>query len=126
MKAEELQIEQTRHHIVERLLTLKCPRCEAAFLDFNGCLALTCHRCRCGFCAFCLADCGTDAHAHVAACPHNVRGGGYGAPGDFVEAQRNRRQRMVADYLATLEAGLRDKVIQACEQDFRDLNVDTH
>ena len=60
MRAEDLQIEQMRCHIVDRILTLQCPRCNAAFLDFNGCFALTCHRCRCGFCAYCLADCGND------------------------------------------------------------------
>ena len=40
-------------------------------LPFNGCFALTCSRqgCGCGFCAYCLQDCGGDAHAHVNAYP---------------------------------------------------------
>jgi len=125
MAADELQVEHTRRHVVDRLLTLQCPRCGAAFLDFNGCFALTCHRCACGFCAYCLADCGGDAHAHVAACPH--RGGGesvFGQPGAFEAAQRRRRQRMVQEYLATLAERLRGRVVAACAQDFADLNLD--
>jgi hypothetical protein len=61
-----------RHHIVDKLLTLRCPRCNQAFVDFDACFALTCSRCRCGFCAWCLVDCGdSGAHRHVANCSLN-------------------------------------------------------
>jgi hypothetical protein len=50
----------------ENILTLKCPRCGAAFVDFEGCMALNCAVCGVGFCGWCLADCGRDAHEHVA------------------------------------------------------------
>ena len=45
-----------RAHVVEKILTLACPRCGQAFLDYNGCVALTCSRAGCGagFCGFCL------------------------------------------------------------------------
>ena len=123
MTADELQIVQMRHHVADRLLTLKCPRCEAAFLDFNGCFALTCHRCKCGFCAYCLADCGNDAHAHVAACPHNHAGGVFGQVANFEAAQRERRMRMVHEYLGTLPDGVRTRVVAACVHDFADLGI---
>eukprot|EP01047_Picozoa_sp_COSAG01_P082414 COSAG01_NODE_16820_length_1201_cov_1.062613_1_plen_53_part_10 len=44
------RIYDARKHIVEELLTLKCPReaCRQAFIDFTGCFALTCGRCGCG------------------------------------------------------------------------------
>jgi hypothetical protein len=59
------------YRIKNDVLSLKCPRCEAVFLDFEGCFALTCSRldCRAGFCAWCLKDCGRDAHSHVPLCP---------------------------------------------------------
>jgi hypothetical protein len=57
---------------VQEVLTDKCPRCEA---DYANCSALTCRRCGCGFCAWCLRDCGADAHEHVANCPLNVTPG---------------------------------------------------
>ena len=41
---------------ISQILTLKCPRCNRAFLDYNGCAALTCDACGCGFCAKCLKD----------------------------------------------------------------------
>merc|ERR1711939_937344 len=61
-----------KNHIVEKILTLACPRCKQAFVDFSGCMALTCSRagCGCGFCALCQEDCGNDAHAHLGrGCP---------------------------------------------------------
>ena len=125
MTAEELKIDEMRRHVVNRLLTLKCPRCGAAFLDFAGCFALTCHRCQCGFCAWCMADCGADAHQHVANCARNGAGGNvFGTQAGFVDAQRQRRQRMVTEYLATVDEGLRARVVAACAQDFADLGIE--
>lgn len=54
-----------RNRVVEEILTLHCPRCAQAFFDFEGCFALKCSKCPCNFCGWCLADCGTDSHAHV-------------------------------------------------------------
>jgi hypothetical protein len=74
MTSDQLQVEGARQHVVEQLLTLKCPRCEAAFLDFTGCFALACHFCDCRFCGYCLADSGVGAqgdkanHAHLTGC----------------------------------------------------------
>jgi len=66
------QVTPVRKLIIERVLTLHCPRCRAAFLEFDGCLALTCARpeCGCGFCGVCLQDCGGDAHGHIASCKY--------------------------------------------------------
>ena len=125
MTAEELKIDGMRRHVVDRLLTLKCPRCSAAFLDFTGCFALTCHRCHCGFCAWCLTDCGGDAHRHVAVCDENRKGGQvYGTAVAFANAQRQRRQRMVMEYLTDVEESLRVRVVAACAPDFADLGLD--
>jgi hypothetical protein len=96
------QVELARQHIVDELLTLHCPRCSAAFVDFSGCFALTCHRCSCGFCGWCLGDCGADAHAHVLACPHNAevgKGGYFGTQTAFQNAQTRCRQRNVTEYV---------------------------
>lgn len=51
-------------------LNVRCPVCDAVFVDFNGCCALTC-QCGRAFCAFCQADCREDAHQHVSSCPIN-------------------------------------------------------
>lgn len=67
------QITPVRNTIIEGVLTLHCPRCMTAFLDFDGCLALSCARagCGCGFCGVCLKDCGGDAHGHLGTCKYS-------------------------------------------------------
>ena len=55
-------------HIIETILTLRCPTCNLAFVDFDACALL---QCRCGvkFCGFCLRPNAT--HGHVAECREN-------------------------------------------------------
>eukprot|EP00808_Paulinella_micropora_P029989 g28326.t1 len=118
LSAEQRQVQQARLHIQEELLTLKCPRphCRRAFLDFDNCFALTCGSCGCGFCAWCLQDCGQDAHAHVARCNANAAPGRdvYSTVAMFEQAQRARRQRLVREYLRTLGSPqLQRKVLDA-------------
>ena len=57
---DERQAAQVRLSITETILVLRYPRCKAAFTDFDGCFALTCHRNdrRAGFCAWRLQDSG--------------------------------------------------------------------
>eukprot|EP00808_Paulinella_micropora_P031144 g19541.t1 len=116
LSAEQRQMQQARVYIQEDLLTLKCPRpnCRRAFLDFNGCFALTCGACGCGFCAWCLQDCGQDAHAHVVRCNANAapRRDVYFTLARFEQAQRARRERWVREYLRTLGSQER-KVLDA-------------
>jgi len=51
--------------IVNDILTLGCPDCKTSYFDFDGCLALSCPKCGCGFCALCNKDCDRNAHVHV-------------------------------------------------------------
>ncbi len=98
LEAEELRWH--RAQIDEDILTLTCPRegCHKAFLDFDGCYALTCPGCGCGFCAACLVDCGDDAHDHC----RRVHQGYFGTVEAFHVAQRARRLAAVAAYLHSL------------------------
>ena len=59
------RVRRLRDVIVDRDLTLHCPRCSTAFVDFVDCLALHCKdACGAAFCGLCLADCGDNAHSH--------------------------------------------------------------
>jgi hypothetical protein len=114
-----------QRHIVEDLLTLKCPSCRAAFLDFTGCFLLSCHRCKCQFCGWCLAA--NQDHHHVAGCTHNATPDHsvYATPQQFERAQVARREREVGRYLQSIDdARVRDKVLAGCAQSFADLGVD--
>ena len=124
---EQRQVEQARLHIQEQILNLACPRCSAVFVDFDDCFALSCNRClpQCGFCAWCLQDCGADAHRHVARCPYNLAPGKnvYGTKELFAEAVRVRRVRLVTEYLHSLPDAVKRNVIRRCERDFSELGL---
>mmetsp|Transcript_75679 Transcript_75679/g.204365 ORF Transcript_75679/g.204365 Transcript_75679/m.204365 type:complete len:99 (+) Transcript_75679:595-891(+) len=88
---------------------LRCPRCSAAFVDFDGCLALTCYRCRGAFCGLCLMDCGADAHQHVQSC--NSHHGYFMTALDWEAFQKKRRLKALKAYLDTdVPQNLREKV----------------
>jgi len=68
----QVQIQKSKadlHH----LSTTRCPRCSTPFVRISGCDAMKCN-CGCGFCFKCLADCGSDAHAHAGSCNGNQIG----------------------------------------------------
>jgi hypothetical protein len=117
-EAAEDSVARARSHIIDSILTLKCPRCDKAFFAyFDGCFALYCcdaqgNGCRAAFCGYCLKECDKQSvHKHVAKCEHNTaaRRDVWGKRADFDAAQRRRQQRLVVKYLDTLPAALRSK-----------------
>ena len=119
-------------HILEKIITLACPRCGQAFIDFNGCMALTCSRvgCGCGFCALCQEDCGGDAHPHVGGgCPlaesiglkpreFHIR------EADYAKAMTRAKVIKLHEYLDTLTEARKQHALQDCEREIRDLGLD--
>eukprot|EP00668_Euglena_longa_P034724 GGOE01044581.1.p1 GENE.GGOE01044581.1~~GGOE01044581.1.p1 ORF type:complete len:834 (+),score=202.73 GGOE01044581.1:363-2504(+) len=122
---QQRRVRQARQHIAENVLNLRCPRCHQVFVDFNGCCALSCSRCPCGFCAWCGQDCGTDAHEHVPQCVEKPDGVNCMFPdvGVWDEHQRQRRQRQVQAYLDTLEVETKQAVVQELRQDLANLQL---
>lgn len=111
------QILTARQHIENHILQLGCPRCQQAFVDFNGCWALTCTRCSCGFCGWCLQDCGHDAHTHVRQpCPQAEAvpdpifpPGGFAA---FEAHHTRRRAQQLQQFLANTSIEVRQGVLR--------------
>lgn len=122
MSADAQALHRARSHIVDRILTPACPACGLAFIDFDGCCALTCGGCRRGFCAYCLADCGRDAHDHVARCAFGV---GTFAEWDVYErCRRNFRTSKVVEYMQThVEERLHEQLLAACHHELADLGL---
>eukprot|EP01041_Mallomonas_annulata_P002547 gene2547-4973_t len=124
----ERQAALLRLKIIEEILILRCPRCKVAFADFDGCFALTCSvPCRAGFCAWCLTDCGTDAHGHVAQCPHRPATvhGYFGTKEQFEEHHRNRRRKKVMDCIAKeTSVEVQRYVKDMLRKDLRDLGIE--
>jgi hypothetical protein len=97
------------------------PKCDLVFVDFNGCFALTCHSCSAGFCAWCLAHCGTDAHAHVAHCPKSLAPGNVFSTLDkFYEAHRERQSKQIMDLLRGVSSVVAQRVVSQLRVQLRD------
>lgn len=62
----EREAADIRESILNDILTLKCPHCDRAFLDFQGCFALVCI-CKGNFCAWCLSPADSSRAAHICA-----------------------------------------------------------
>jgi serine/threonine protein kinase len=138
--AKKREIHQARAHIIDNILLCvggdsskppthkdhygpwaldPCPRCNVGFTDFTGCFAVTCQECGCGFCGWCLADCGDDAHPHVLRCPHNKKRGGYwGTVEQYNQAKNgritaklhsylNRKSQIAREVVTSISVGLR-------------------
>ena len=107
MEQQQRLVIQARRHIEEEILQTRCPRagCRQAFYDFDGCFAVKCCRCPCAFCAWCLADCGEDAHAHVAVCPEKPAGADelFGTNQQYIEAWSRRTRPRLSAFLNTLD-----------------------
>ena len=104
--SEDQRIVHHRRKEIEELVLLRCPRCQQAFADFDGCLALTCAngRCRAGFCGLCLKDCGADAHNHVKQCGLNPTRGEFFLPeGRWRAVVRTEVQKKLRRYWEDLE-----------------------
>lgn len=116
-----------RLHIVDTILTLHCPHvnCNVAFLDWDGCFAVTCNACNSSFCGWCLTDQGRDAHPHVKACPQSLQPGGYfGTQEQFNQVHRQRRTNEIQSYLASIhDVQLRNEVSKAIMKDLQDLGI---
>ena len=122
-KTREGKIRIHVDHVIDNILTLKCPRCKKAFVDFSGCFALKCYQneqdknqCSCQFCAYCLKDCGSDAHSHVRdECPFSLNPGNYfGKEEDFLTAQYLRKNRELRKYLVQdISPDILPKVLEA-------------
>ncbi|DBA03693.1 TPA: hypothetical protein N0F65_004110 [Lagenidium giganteum] len=127
MRLDE-RVHGLRQHIVEELLHSKCPHCRALFVDYNACDALHCasdqnaaYGCKRSFCAICLqpfAD--SDAtHTHVRSA-HGIYFGG----NRFQEASRDRKTRLVRDFLATIgDQNVLRCVREAIRLDLRDIGI---
>ena len=122
----KMPVNHIRLKIVDEILTLRCPRCRQAFLDFDGCFALRCSVCPCAFCGWCLKDCGTDAHPHVRMCDGRPPGHAesyFGTQAEFVNAQKKNRERQVRNFLSTLKREDAANALQSCKADLDDLGI---
>jgi len=114
---------------VEEMMALQCPKCRGVFAQFDGCAALKCGYEGCGanFCAFCLADCGADAHPHVRTCRLNPKQNEYFvSEAAWQRVIRGERERKLLEYWGTLEREVKDALAAdaSIRQIIRDLRLE--
>ena len=120
---EERDAELMRLDIVENILTLRCPRCKTAFIDYTGCIALTCGKCHAGFCAVCLKDCGNDAHGHIGTCSENKSNNIYLRETEFKEIHRKKRETLINNKIRGLTQKTKDFLLKKLRKDLDDLGI---
>jgi hypothetical protein len=109
-------------HIRERILTLRCPRCDAAFEAFDGCFSVNCG-CGQSFCGWCFQSF-PDAHAHVLGCPHNPNRGTYhGNAAQFRASNNQRHVRQIREYLNARPDAVRSATVGALQQQLTELGI---
>ncbi|XP_037047411.1 uncharacterized protein LOC119082138 isoform X2 [Bradysia coprophila] len=111
--------------IQETVLNLSCPKCNTAFYEFDGCVAVTCSTCKAGFCGLCLANCGSDAHSHVRSCPKNPGTDYYVSQRDLQAVHLDMRNRKLRDYLSQhrLNSTVHRQIIEKIRPDLIDLKM---
>jgi len=107
--ALERDLRRFKNHIIENIMTDKCPTCSTALsldgFDFNMCMALRCDSCPRGSacCGWCFAACGSDSHEHVKACPQNPMPNKnyFTTRARYFEVQRERKGQRIEAYTAS-------------------------
>jgi len=120
---DERKSERIRLDIIENILTLRCPRCKCAFIDYTGCAALTCSNCKASFCALCLKDCGTNAHSHVLNCPENKHKDLFIPEKEFNRHHSIRREQLINEKIKDQSNKTKRLLSQRMEKDFGDLGI---
>lgn len=109
--------------IVDDVLNLRCPKCNAVFYDFSGCFAVSCE-CRESFCGWCLKGCGHDAHAHVANCPENPQPGKvFGKIEDFMRHHDRRRERRINRIIGAENVNVQQLLRNLLQKDIEGMNI---
>ena len=108
--------------IREDILTFRCPRCKAPFFDFFGSFAITC-TCGCGFCGWCLQDCGKDSTEHVRVKCLEMKGRMFASDEDFLAHQRQKQTSAINLIFQEQIPEVRVILHGLIDKDLNDLNI---
>ena len=109
------------------ILNLRCPHCKAVYVDFTGCMAIQCERCKGNFCAYChqKTESSRGAHEHVRQCLMNdTDDGSYYATAEQIhDAQKRYRTREIKRFLKKYKKNLQNAIVIELEKDLMDLEI---
>jgi len=115
-------------HIAEQILTNRCPSCRTAFLDFDGCCAVTCSTCNNHFCGFCLSAQRNSsiAHEHVRQCALNKNKGYFASATELDVVYKEQRIRSLRQYFSSSvpKGYLKRRLVVKVRKTLADVGID--
>ena len=117
MDSFEAEVAAAVRNVADDILTMKCPNCDAAWIDFDGCFALKCRHCGRAFCGWCLHDCGHDAHQHVKGCSESMgmKDEYFGTQEQFEKVMNKRKKRLLEAYLEKMAGSAGSQERKVCK-----------
>ena len=123
------ELQKNRQYVVDNILTLRCPKCNQAYHDFEGCLSLQCSKCKCYFCAKChhrSADSRT-SHNHVATCAVGGKlrhGSFFASKNEIFNFQNHMRSHKLKQFLTRRSDKF--ELLHVLGKDLTDLKLNPH
>lgn len=110
--AEGLILKGYIDHISNKILSMRCPECGQVYVDFDGCCALSCSRCKCNFCAWCMegAKTSSENHEHIRNCKFNTGSGYFGKKEDVEKNMKRLKLEKFTKYWFLIDKENRAKI----------------
>jgi hypothetical protein len=119
--------QKSAKYIIDDILTLRCPveTCKQAFVDFDGCLILTCSRCKTKICGRCFKNCGKKGHSHITSgeCTMDSNRLLFASAEYIANVQRVYKINKLNEYLSTLNPEIKKEALELCGNELRDLKL---
>jgi len=110
-------------HIIENILTLKCPNCETAFHKFDGCLSVKCQKCDKDFCGTGCGYYSKDAHQHIRNGCKYTSGYLYIDQNDIKQIQNKIKGEKINTYLNQFDSELRGSICLELEKHIQESTI---
>ena len=120
-------LSRIREHVVDDILTLRCPNpsCRMAFVDFTGCMALQCPRCKAGICGKCFKRFGKNAHPHIqrGECTVDSKREFFGDATYIKHVQQLYKTTKLNQYMGTLDPSLAKEFLRIYANEIKEGGV---
>ena len=112
-------IKKETNFIIDNILTLRCPnwKCKQAYIDFDGCMKVTCSNCKTVFCGKCHETLNFVPYAHIVTCC----GGVFKTPREIKTIQTQYRTIKLNDYLKHKKN--KKLILDSLKKELKDLDI---
>ena len=112
-------IKKETNFIIDNILTLRCPnsKCKQAYVDFDGCMKITCSKCKTVFCGKCHKTLDWLPYVHITTCC----GGVFMTPREIKTFQTQYRTIKLKDYLKHKKN--KTLILDSLKKELKDLGI---